>query len=350
MFEFNTLPTSTKKEILEMLYRYISSGMNLYNAIESSSNDVKDKKMAQVLHKTKLDADRLNDTPLALKNNKIINEREYTILVNAKRNIRIALKEIIKLSDGGTMFEKTMLKAVVIPTLIFTAAMYAPYFIAPYLKGIFDEYKKTLSINIKLDWYYATVVDYAHIYAIIATLSLATLSFFIFFYYYSYRSNIALAYRVFKYKALVDAPYILNLMVSLHKSTGMNLTFVCTTLKNTITPKSLAYFFRKIEKEKDNSNLFNTMVNFGIERGVARVCSLGQNKGINDFWLNMDKGLKFAEQQLDTANEKYNVIAKRNLLLSIFVVIAILLNSIGYVTLMSNKLEKTLKAQVGRNR
>jgi len=350
MFDFGGVSAVVRKEILEMLNRYIASGMNLYNAIDASSRDAKDKKIAQILKKVKIDSDRLNNIPQALKNNKIINDREYTILLNAKSNIKVALGEIIKLSDGGTQFEIMMMKAVIIPCLVLVGSMYAPMFIAPYIKGIFVEFEKTLSIKIELDWYLSTVIDYAHVYAGIATFILALLGVGIFFYFYLYKNRIDLVYKFFRYKALVDTPYVLSLMVSLNKSTGMNLTFVCNALKNTVSPKSMANFFRKIEAEKNSNNLFETLVGFGFDRGVARVCSLGQNKGINDFWENMNKGLIFAEEQLKVANAKWEVATKRNVMLSVFVAIAILLNSIAYVTLMSSKLERTLKTEMGRTK
>lgn len=350
MLEFGSVSEAVKKEILEMIYRYVSSGMNLSNAVESASRDVKEKKIANILKKVVIDADRLNNITLALKNNKILNDREYVVLINAKKNIKVALKEIIKLSDSGSFFEKTMLSAVVIPSSIFIALMFAPMFIAPQINAIFNEFKKTLSLDIKLDWYLATVIDYAHIYAIVGAFSLVLLVGAIAVYFYTYTNRIDLTYKIFKFKSLVDTPYILNLMVSLNRSTGMNLTFVCNTLKGTISPKSLAFFFNKIETEKNNDNLFNTFVGIGFEKGVARLCSLGQNKGINDFWLNMHKGLVFSEQQLKIATEKWQRRGKTNMMLTFFVGIAILLNSIAYVTLMSSKIEQTLKKEMGGSR
>ncbi|MDQ1339690.1 MAG: hypothetical protein QG567_843 [Campylobacterota bacterium] len=347
MFAFDALSHSVKKEILEMLNRYISSGMNLYNSIDSASKDVKDKKIAMILKKVQLDADRLNDIPLALKNNGVLNAREYTILVNAKKNIKVALTEIIKLSDSGSLFEKMMFKVMVLPLLIFSALMFAPSFIAPYIKSIFNDFKRTLSIELELDWYLSTVIDYAHVYAMVGAVVLIALGTVIFVYFYTYKNRIDLTYKLFKYKSVVDTPYILNLMVSLNKSTGMNLTYVCTALKNTVAPRSLGYFFEKIEREKNNNNLFNTFIGFGFDRGVSRLCSLGQNKGINDFWLNMEKGMIFSEEQLAAANDKWNKRGKTNMMLVFFVGIAILINSIGYVTMMSSKIEQTLKKEMG---
>lgn len=339
---------SLKQEILISLKRYISSGLNLYNALKSTAEDTKSEKIKNVLKKVILDIEKTKNNAESMYKFKLLDEREYIILKNAKNNLNEAFDEIINASKDNFLFETTMFTKIIIPYMIFVAANIVPTFMSPYINqafvnfdGMIDMSKVKNPILVQIPILYSEYMLYFAYFLILLLLIL------IYTYIYTYFKDIKLCYKIFKFRKEVDIPYLFKLMISLNKATGMNLSFVCNNLKKNIYPNSLKLFFDNIEKDKNGTNLFKILTSFSVEQGVARIASAGQSKNVNDFWGSLNQAMIFSEDILEKRKESFKKLGKNLYYVSIFYLIFVILMSIGYIMNTSYQLKQIIESSMG---
>lgn len=354
-FKKKMLPQDKRAEILLVLERYLSNGMNLFNAIDSACKDERDAKIKEALELVLSFVKNGEEIPMAMQKAGIINEREYIVLKYAKSKILIAMKEIVELAKRDDLFVSTLRNTLLVPMLLIPMSLISYYFVdILILKKIKEQYAQIAmlskkEITVVLDVLYGNsfllLIIGSSIYVIFTILVLC--------YRYFYEARTDVVYNYFKLKYFLDAPYILKLMISLNRATGFNLTHVAQELKKYIKPSGLCPLFEKIERSQSHSqvaqktsqalSLRTVLQQFHFDPAVIRNATIAENRGINEFWKGLESALIFAEDQKNREIKKWQNAGKILIYISMFFGIVAAFSMSGYIYMYAWEIKNALQ-------
>ncbi|MCT7910697.1 hypothetical protein N5912_02540 [Arcobacter lacus] len=189
----------------------------------------------------------------ALLQNKVISNFQYSIL-ELSTDKKIAFEKLLKFvnakKEADIFYFKQWLRGFITTVGIALLIWFLNETIFYKLYISIKKQNKNLQLNPLIQY----IIDNNEIILYISIFFSFLFLLLLFFYLETYRNNIPLHYKVFKYKAFVENLYLINTISNL-LDTGINLNKTLNLLINSVEPKNLRNYILNIQQAVSKNNI-----------------------------------------------------------------------------------------------